>query len=151
MFVPGKVSYGQESEVVWKKTWLLSVLEANSVREMKNLENRDWKDTLISIYYTDVEAFCQIIKHGIISNYNDKEYERGCAYMVIYGYIYILINMKAQLIVRMDLWSGKKKSLLILFKGGAFTYRLPAGEENSTYKNRMKSEENIPAACGKIL
>lgn len=37
VFAPGQVSYGGESEVMWKKTWLSSVLEANPVCEMGNL------------------------------------------------------------------------------------------------------------------
>lgn len=46
----------------------------------------------------------------------------------------------------------KDKIITAFIQGRSFYISgLPAGEENSTYKNGMKSEENISAACGENI
>lgn len=71
---------------------------------------------------------------------------------VTYGYIHILINVKARnhcedgAVVRRD------KITADFIRGRSIHISgLPAGEENSAYENGMKSEESIPTACGENI
>lgn len=72
-----------------------------------------------------------------------------------WGYLWInphpykcesIIHSEDEVIVRKD------KITAYFIQGRSFHISgLPAGEENSAYKNGMKSLKGIPAACGKIL